>query len=235
MKKEVLLFISDLQIPYHHQDSFEFLKSVKAKYKPSYVYNVGDLIDSHTLSFHEIDPDALSPGDEIKVSKKFIKQLAKIFPQMDIALGNHDIRMFRKAKAAGIPKACIRQIHSVLGCPDGWVFADTFPITTCLGDELLMIHNCGHSDAVKGVMSYGASIIQGHYHTEATVKYISNHDKLMFGMTVGSLIDTKAIAFEYNKLQLKRPILAIGVVEQGIPKIIPMRLKKNGRWDRRVD
>lgn len=232
---KTLLFISDMQIPYHHTDSLPFLKAVKDKYKPDEVYNVGDLIDSHTLSFHEVDPDLAGPRDEIEISKKYIKELADIFPDMKIALGNHDIRLFRKAKQAGIPKECIRSIHEILGCPTGWEFSDMFHFRLPNGDPVLMIHNCGNRDATKGVLAYGASIVQGHHHTEATVQYVSTHDKLMFGMTVGSLIDDKALAFEYNKLHIKRPIISVGLIENSIPRILPMRLNMNGRWDGNVN
>ena len=230
MKREFILFISDLQIPYHHPDSFDFLKAIKKKFNPTSVYNVGDLVDSHTLSFHEIDVDLLSASDEIEVSRAYINQLGKIFPTMKIALGNHDIRLFRKAKAAGIPRDCIRSIHEVFGCPKGWEWGEQFSIKLEDKSTVLMIHNCGNKDPIRGVHSYGASIIQGHYHTEASVQYASTHDKLMFGMVVGCLIDTKALAFEYNKLQLRRPILSVGVIDQGVPRIIPMLLDRDGKW-----
>lgn len=37
-----ILIISDMHIPYHHQDSLEFLKYIKEKHKPTRVVSVGD-------------------------------------------------------------------------------------------------------------------------------------------------------------------------------------------------
>ena len=65
MKHKSILVISDLHIPYHHRDSFEFLKALKKKYKPDLVVNIGDEIDCHALSFHDSNPDLPSAGDEL--------------------------------------------------------------------------------------------------------------------------------------------------------------------------
>ena len=47
MHKSVLV-ISDLHIPYHHKDSFEFLKAVKKKFKPDTVVNIGRNLNART-------------------------------------------------------------------------------------------------------------------------------------------------------------------------------------------
>ena len=57
-KHECVLVISDLHIPYHHPQSFDFLKAIKKKYKDiDLVVNIGDELDQHGLSFHDTDPD----------------------------------------------------------------------------------------------------------------------------------------------------------------------------------
>ena len=33
MKEEIILILSDLHIPYHHEDALKFLKAIKKKYK----------------------------------------------------------------------------------------------------------------------------------------------------------------------------------------------------------
>ena len=45
MKYKSVLVISDLHIPYHHPQAFDFLKALKAKYKPDHVVNIGDELD----------------------------------------------------------------------------------------------------------------------------------------------------------------------------------------------
>ena len=58
-----ILIISDMHIPYHHQDSLEFLKYIKNKHNPTRVICIGDELDKHSLSYHDHDPDLPSAGD----------------------------------------------------------------------------------------------------------------------------------------------------------------------------
>ena len=69
MHKSILV-ISDLHIPYHHQDSFAFLKEIKKEFKPDFIVNIGDLLDFHAINMHTHDPDLYSPGHELQISKK---------------------------------------------------------------------------------------------------------------------------------------------------------------------
>jgi len=68
-----VLVISDLHIPYHHKDSFAFLKEIKKQFKIDFVVNIGDLLDFHAISFHETNPDLPSAGDELTLAKNYIK------------------------------------------------------------------------------------------------------------------------------------------------------------------
>ena len=81
MTHKRILVISDLHIPYHHKDSFEFLREIKKEYKPDFVVNIGDLLDFHAISMHSHDPDLYSAGHELDKSKEYIKQLESIFAQ----------------------------------------------------------------------------------------------------------------------------------------------------------
>jgi hypothetical protein len=53
-------------------------------------------------------------------------------------------------------------------------------------------------------------------------------------MIVGCLIDDKSLAFSYNKLQMKRPIIGCGIILDGQPKLLPMILDKNGDWIKKI-
>ena len=68
-----ILVISDLHIPYHHKDSFDFLKEIKKQYKPDFIVNIGDLLDFHAISMHSNNPDLPSAADELKLSKQYVK------------------------------------------------------------------------------------------------------------------------------------------------------------------
>ena len=84
-----ILIISDLHIPYHHKDAFDFLRAVKKEYKPDRVINIGDLLDFHAINMHTHDPDLYSPGHELQISKTYVKELESIFPEVTEIDSNH--------------------------------------------------------------------------------------------------------------------------------------------------
>lgn len=228
--KETVLVISDLQMPFHHEDALKFLAAVNKKFKPTRIVNIGDITDSYCLSNWVRDPDAISASEEIAEMQKGVKALAKMFPKMDVMTSNHDLRLQRAAKAAGIPKHFLKEYHDWMGCPKSWVFSDEVEI-----DGVTYMHGDqrgagGVNAAIKRVHLTGRSVVAGHLHTQAGITYHATKDKLLFGMQVGSLIDRKALAFAYAKSDLKKPILSIGLVIKGVPHIIPMLLNTSGRW-----
>ncbi len=94
-KNSRVLVISDLHIPYHHKDSFAFLTALKKKYKPDLVINIGDELDQHAISMHDSNPDLPSAGDELRMSRKYIWELEKIFPDMILIHSNHSSLVYR--------------------------------------------------------------------------------------------------------------------------------------------
>jgi hypothetical protein len=53
-------------------------------------------------------------------------------------------------------------------------------------------------------------------------------------MQIGCLINDKALGFAYNKINLKRPLIGMGIIIDGIPKLLPMILNKKGRWNKYI-
>ena len=96
-----ILIISDLHIPYHHRDSFAFLKEIKKEFKPDFIINIGDMLDFHAINMHQHDPDLYSPGHELKVSKKYVKELESIFPNVIEVDSNHSSLVYRRALKFG--------------------------------------------------------------------------------------------------------------------------------------
>jgi len=225
-----LLFISDLHAPYHHKDAFKFLKAVKKKYKPTKVYSVGDEVDNHGISFHDSDPDLLSPGDELVAAQKACAELYKIFPEMDIVHSNHGSLSYRRGKAGGIPRHFLKDYNDVLEVGPGWQWHEEIIIPMGEGVADIIIRHQFNANVLKASEQMGMSVIQGHYHSKFEIAYTSSPLSLHYGMTVGCLIDTKALAFEYNKLQTKRPILGVGLVINGVPTLLPMYLDRDGNW-----
>ena len=114
MSYKSVLVISDLHIPYHHPDAFEFLKALKKKYKPDLVVNIGDEIDQHAISFHNHHPDLKSPGDELREARKYVKELEQIFPEMTLVHSNHSSLIYRKAVAHGLSLEYLKTYNEFL-------------------------------------------------------------------------------------------------------------------------
>lgn len=228
--KETVLVISDTQAPFHHPDTIDFLKAVKKKYKPSKIVHIGDITDSYHLSDYLHDPDGMSATHEIIRMQEFVRELGVIFPKMDILTSNHDARIYRAAKRAGIPSHYIKEYHGWMNCPKTWKFHDELEI-----DEVLYTHGDeagagGMNAALNRAKAYGQSTVAGHLHTLAEIRYYANRKHLIFGFQVGSLIDQKAYAFAYSKKNIKKAIIGCGIVDKGVPIFIPMVLGPGGQW-----
>ena len=228
-KNNRILVISDLHIPFHHKDAFKFLRYIKKHFKPTRVINIGDEVDNHGISFHKSDPDLMSAGDELIASQKYCKELEKIFPEMDLVHSNHGSLAYRRGKVDGIPRHFLKDYNEVLGVGEGWKWHDEILIKTNLDNHIIFRHQFS-ANVLKSAEQMGCCCVQGHYHSKFEISYTSSPRRLNWGMTVGCLIDTKALAFEYNKIQLKRPILGVGLIENGIPRLAPMIVDKESNW-----
>ena len=232
MNKSVLV-ISDLHIPYHHQDAFEFLKALKKKYKPDLIVNIGDELDQHAISMHEHNPDLMSAGDELRQSKKYVTDLEKIFPEMKIVHSNHSSLVYRRALKYGLPKDYLKSYNEFLGVGKGWEWVDDLTVTLSDGSRCFFTHGMA-ADVLKVAHQYGMNTVQAHYHTKFSIGYYSNPDALIWGMQVGCLINQKSMAFDYAKNFKSRFIVGCGMILDGQPKLMPMVLDRNGRWNKKI-
>ena len=223
-----VLIISDTHIPYHAKELMPFLKLLKKKYKPDRVIHIGDEVDKHAMSFHDSDPDLPSAGDELKLSIPVIKQLEKMFPKMDLLDSNHGSLVFRRAYKHGIPKAYIKKYNDFLQVGKGWKWHDDLIIDTPLG-KVYFCHG-KTPDILKLATSMGMSCVSGHFHSLMGVRWFGNSLGLYFGLQVGCMIDSKSLAFRYNKVQKARPIIGCSIIYNGLPIIEPFIKDKSGKW-----
>jgi predicted phosphodiesterase len=228
-KNERVLVISDMHIPYSHQDLIPFLTEVKRMYNPDKVVCIGDELDKHSLSFHDSDPDLPSAGDELLEAIDMLQPIYKMFPEMDLVDSNHGSMVYRKGKHHGIPRKYLRSYGEVIDAPKGWVWHNDLKLTMSDGQRVYFHHGLA-SDGQKVAQRLGINFIQGHFHNSFEIKYTGTPDKLLWNMTIGCLIDDKALAFAYNKTTLGRPLIGLGIILDGQPLLIPMILDKNGRW-----
>ena len=224
-----VLLISDMHIPYHHPDTLSFLKHLKKKYNPTRVICLGDELDKHALSYHDHDPDLPSAGDELRRSIPVIHELYELFPVMDIIESNHGSLVWRKAKTNGIPRQYIKSYNDVLGVGDGWKWSFDLTIDLPNGQKCY-IHHGKTSNVIQLSQQMGMCAVQGHYHEAFKIDYWGNPTGLYWGMQCGCLIDDDALAFSYNNVNIKRPVLGTGLIIDSIPVLEPMILSKEGKW-----
>lgn len=226
-----MLVISDTHFPYAHPDVIAFLKAIKSKYKPDRVISIGDEIDGHAWSFHSSDPDLASPGDELELAIKRLQPVYKMFPKVDVLESNHGSLIYRKAKVCGIPRYVFKSYREVIKAPKGWNWHTDLTIKLPDGSSCYFTHgkSAGHG---KLSQSMGMHCVQGHYHEKFEIIYWSNPNGLYWDMRVGCLINDKALAYEYNNTNIKRPIVGLGIIINSQPKLLPMIMNDKGRWNK---
>lgn len=221
--KENVLIIGDTHIPFEREGYLEFCRHAQEKYNCGTVIHIGDVIDNHYSSYHESDPDGQSAGDELEFAINKLKSWYKVFPEVKVCLGNHDELIHRKAFSSGLSKRWIKGYSEVLEVPN-WEFDIEFNI-----NNVIYTHGtgtAGENAAYNRALNRRISVVQGHIHTIANIKWnVSENDKL-FAMQVGCGINDKEYAFNYAKAFNKKSVVSCGVVlESGrIPLILPMEL-----------
>lgn len=220
-KDEVILLYGDTHFPYQHENTFEFLRKVKSKYKPIRVVHMGDMIDNYALSYHEKNPDSNSAEDDFHKTQVLVNKLVRLFPKMDILVGNHDKLAQRKSVTIGLPSRFIRGLSEVYNMPQAWKWHTELNIKMCDGRNLLLKHNLS-KDALKVAKHYNTCYAQGHYHEDLRCEWVMTKYKSVFGITCGSLVDDESMAMDYNKGNLKRPELGCVIIINGVPRIISM-------------
>jgi len=227
MNKRILV-ISDLHIPYHRPDSFDFLKEIKKEFKPDTIINIGDEIDSHALSFHEHNPDLFSAGHELAKSKEYIKELESIFPEMTLLDSNHSSLVYRRALKSGIPKGYLKEYNEFLNVKK-WKWQDNLTLTLPNKQRCFFTHGIS-ADVTKVSQINSMSCVQGHFHSKFSLTYWANSESLFFAMQVGCLIQQTNMAFTYSKNFKTKFIMGCGLIIDSNPRLMPMVLNKEGQW-----
>jgi hypothetical protein len=228
---ECIMVFGDTHAPYHHTDAIDFLRTVRDAMRPTMVIHTGDEVDNHALSFHDSDPNLDSAGMELEASKLWIKDLELVFPELFLMESNHGSLAFRKAKAHGIPAAYIKTYRQVLFDQGGerWSWHHRLRLENKWGRDMQFQH-IGNGDLMALAAHENANIIVGHMHTKFGIGYAASEVDTYWSMYTGWLGDVDALAFAYGDTVAKKPILGCGIIREGIPYLIPMRLDRHNRW-----
>jgi len=229
MSNARVLVIGDMHFPFQHPDAIAFLKAVKKEYKPDRVIQIGDEVDFHAISFHDSDPDLLSPGDELESAIKKLQPLYKLFPKVDLIESNHGSLVYRKGKALGLPRHVFKSYREVLQAPKNWNWH--FDLTIKLSNGMnCYFHHGKTSDPLKLSQSMGMSAVQGHFHEKFSINYWGNSLGLYWQAFTGCLVNDDSLAMSYNNTNLKRPIIGSLIILDGWPRLLPLVMNSKGRW-----
>ena len=209
-----VLVIGDLHEPYTRKGYFKFCCDMCEKYDCNKVVFIGDVVDLHSISFHDKLPGMPGALDEYEETRLALKRWVKAFPKAKVCIGNHDARPVRLAATVGIPENLLKDFPDIWETPD-WKWRWDFVI-----DDVFYLHgtaNGGEHPSYNKMKSLGLSCVMGHIHAAAGVKWLASPVKRMFGMDTGSGVDDKRMAFAYSQFARRRSIISCGIVIDGIP------------------
>jgi hypothetical protein len=217
-----VLIIGDRHTPFEHRDYLEFCIGVHKRFKCKRVIDIGDEVDNHAISYHEHDPDGMSAGHEYKLAKRRLAEWYKVFPKMEICIGNHTSLMFRKAYTYGIPAKMLKDYSKIWDTPN-WLWVPEVNINgICIKHGNNISGQYGH---INHALNSRKSLIMGHIHSVLDVYYMASDVDRIFACVVGCGIDRKAYAMAYGKDFARKPILGCAVLIEGkYPIPIPMEL-----------
>ena len=92
-------------------------------------------------------------------------------------------------------------------------------------------HHGKSSNVLRLSQMMGMCAVQGHYHESLKIEYWGNPNGLYWGLQTGCLIDDNSLAFAYNNVNIKRPVIGTAVIIEGQPILEPMLLNNRGRWE----
>jgi hypothetical protein len=127
-----------------------------------------------------------------------VKRYTDAFPELDLILGNHDMRLIQQAALMNIDKRFLKSYSELFKLPRDWRIREDEYI---FGSVLYKhgINCCGKDGAINAAISERMSLAMGHTHAFAGCKYSANKRNIIFGLNVGCGIDIAAYAFAYGK------------------------------------
>lgn len=200
-----VLVIGDLHEPFCLEGYLEFCVNTYYYYKCTDVIFIGDIIDNHYSSFHEVNIDAEYSGkQELDLAIEKISHWYKAFPVAKVIIGNHDRMIMRKAQTSSIPSKWIKSYKEVLEVPQ-WDFLERYEL-----NDVQYIHGEAGTARTK-CRADMMNTVQGHLHTQCYIENYVGAKYRIYGMQVGCGIDFKSYAMAYAKAG-KKPAIACGVI-----------------------
>lgn len=118
MKYEKSIFLSDFHIPYQDDTCVNIVSKFMAKFKPDYIFLLGDIIDFYSISRFDKDPERLtSLQDDLDLTITHLYKIRQENPKAKIIYfeGNHCQRLMRYLwQHPEISKLKVLQLNNLL-------------------------------------------------------------------------------------------------------------------------
>ena len=220
--------IGDSHAPYCLEGYKEFCYETFEAWDVDTIIHIGDLVDHHSLSFHDSEPMLHDVHGEYRSAIDELQGWYDLFPNLTLIEGNHDLIPARHMKKLGMePRIFMKPLKDIYEMPEGWEIEDQVVI-----DDVLYHH--GHTaSGVNGFRKDAETrmrcTVTGHNHSNFGVSYTATDQELVWGLAVGCGVDVRSMAFAYGKNFAKKPVIGCGVVIDGVPYAEPMNLGKKVR------
>lgn len=210
-----VLAIGDVHLPAEHPRYLEWVIEVHDAWQCDRVVFIGDVLDWHSISFHQKELDAPNVEKEYEQAFDRLQEWQYAFPVAEVMIGNHDERVERLAASSGIPSRFIHSFADTWKTPQWEWKRETFI------DGVRYLHGTGlggQQPALRAAKASMVSTVCGHVHSQAGVRWSAGPDRIIFGLDTGCGVDFKHhAAHRYGRDMISKPILGCGVVIDAHP------------------
>lgn len=219
-----ILVIPDVHAPWANMDALRQAYQWKKRHKPDLVICLGDLTDQKIWSRWQKDVDDYSPSEEFLRAEQQLKEIHKMFPQMLILRGNHDVRILSKAIEAGLPSQMFKDVDQVFAYKGWtWINSNQKLVKNTVRGPILFVHGDEQGGTVnQKARMLGISVCQGHTH-KVSVTHTTTINGTIFGAEFGCIMDIHSKAAKYAQPNPVGVGVGFGVIKYGVPYFIDYR------------
>ena len=209
--EKVVLVIPDIHAPFTKLEYLDFLVKVALGKGVNTIVHVGDMCDHHAISRFDNHPEAIGGVTEFDLAYDFVQEYTKAFPYVKLCESNHDRIPYRQAQTLGIAESFMKSFHELYNLPDTWELQNIH-IVNGVRYEHGHQNKGGVHGAYNACLVNRMSTVLGHWHGSFGVKYQNNGNSMIFGASVGCLLDNDSYAFAYGSGSANKPVLGCAVV-----------------------
>lgn len=223
--------IGDTQLPAEHPGYLSFCEDTFEAWDCTRFIHMGDFADCHNQAFHDHHPECGGPRAEYDETVRKAEDWYSVFPNLTLLDSNHDWRPARVAAKFGFVPEMLTPLPILWKVPE-WKWVENVVIDGCL-----FVHGdgCGGGEHpawnyLKKINDY--SVAMAHFHTKCGLKWRTGNLSRRFGWDVGCGVDRLHPGMRYDRKNPIKPILACGVLIDGIPYIEIMPCASGERYHR---